>query len=177
MEPAWLRAAIPLVGLAADAAAQVAVFRLRSRAGMLKSLLAGFAIGLIATLALEVCVDWRRSMPVGDSVGALAANLLAYAALGYCYFHFVNLGETARRIRILRELIEAGGTLSEAELLARYNAAEIVRVRIGRLLKTGQIVLADGRYVIARRALLVSARIVVMLKRLTLGRPSEFEPS
>ena len=24
--------------------------------------------------------------------------------LGYCYFHFVNLGETARRVRIVREL-------------------------------------------------------------------------
>jgi hypothetical protein len=175
MGASWLRALIPLVGLTVNAVSQVLVFRLVPRVGMWRSLLIGLTVGIVAAAGLELWLDWRLSMPIADRLSLLAANLLACAALGYCYFHFVNLGETARRIRILRELLEAGGSLSEADLLAHYSAEEMVRLRIARLMDNGQLAQVDGRYLIARRALLRSARIILRLKRLVLGKASEFD--
>ena len=91
------------------------------------------------------------------------------------YFHFINLGETARRIRILRELHEPPDGLTLDGLLARYNAQEIIERRISRLIETHQIVLRDGRYFIGKPFVLWMARSLVVLKFILLGKHSEFD--
>lgn len=106
-------------------------------------------------------------------VVTLVANLLIYSALGYGYFHFINLGETARRIRILRELYKASEGLAADEILARYNAQQIVTMRISRLLRNGQIVEHAGRYVVGKPLMLFIARSMAWLKRLLIGKPRE----
>jgi hypothetical protein len=55
-------------------------------------------------------------------------------ALGYCFFHFINLGETACRIRILIELSESDYGLSRNEILERYDASYVVNVRLQRMI-------------------------------------------
>ncbi|NIP99144.1 MAG: hypothetical protein GWM98_01035, partial [Nitrospinaceae bacterium] len=92
--------------------------------------------------------------------GNLATNLLIFAALGYCYFHFVNLGETARRIRIVRELEESPDGLTLPQLLERYNARMILRVRVRRLVDNGQLILREGRYFIGNPTLLLISRTI-----------------
>jgi hypothetical protein len=95
--------------------------------------------------------------------------------LGYCYFHFINLGETARRVRIVRELLEAGGSLTRTELLARYNADEMIRVRFSRMLKNKQVIERNGRYYIGVPLLLWMAEALALMKRIFLKKRSEYD--
>lgn len=170
----YVIALAPLAALATNVAAQVAVFRLFPHRGLLRSELAGFAAGGGA-LALVHALAAVPPHPPGEPAALLAANALCYGALGYCYFHFGNLGETARRVRIVRELAESPGGLTLEEILRRYDAREIFDRRLGRLTGTGQIVLRDGRYFIASPLLAAMARGVLLLKLLFLGRGSEFD--
>ena len=91
----------------------------------------------------------------------------------YCYFHFVNLGETARRIRILTELWESGDGLSRNEILERYDASHIVNVRLQRMINKKQIIVENGRYYIGKPIMLYMARAIVMMKLVLLRRRSE----
>lgn len=155
-----LQALAPVAGLAADFAVQAVDCRLNGR--LLRSVYRGFAAGA-AVCALLCGLD-----------GDLPAALLTYGALGYCYFHFINLGETARRIRIVRELAEAGPAgLTKEEVLARYDARTMVEVRFARLLNNGQVVERDGRFYVGKPAVLFMARTLLVMKRLLLGRTSE----
>ena len=73
---------------------------------------------------------------------------LTYLSLAYFYvFGFYNLGESARRIRLLIELRSAGDRgMTLDEILAVYNARMIVEARLQRLLSGGQVVEREGRY-------------------------------
>jgi hypothetical protein len=171
----WLMLLAPAVGLSVDVAAQIALFRGCRAIGLLRSEFGGFIAGAAATAALSWRAAMARPLPSTEGIAFLVANLAIFAALGYGYFHFVNLGETARRVRILRELAAAGGTLTREELFRRYNGAEIVRIRLERLLATGQIVLRNGCYCIGNHTLLRMARLIQLMKLLLLGKRSEFD--
>lgn len=155
------RSAIALLGLAANAAAHIVFFRGIRALGMLRALLVGFFSGVGAVVMLNILLH--------EDFGMAAANLITYVLWGYAYFHFVNLGETGRRIRILREFEEAPQGLSTAELLNRYNAQEVIERRMERLLSSAQVVSKNGAYRIANPLLLWSARTIVFLKMLLLG--------
>lgn len=155
-----LQAASPLLGLAFNCLVQVQACRRDKR--LLSSVYRGFAGG--AAACALACGFGAELLP----------SLFSYAALGYCYFHFINLGETARRIRLVRELAEAGPSgLTKEELLSRYNSGELVEARLGRLLSNSQVVEKYGRYYLGGPALLLMARALLLLKKLILGRTSE----
>jgi hypothetical protein len=156
-----LRALLPLAGLLINAAVQIAVCR--AGGSLLRSIFAGFTAGFV------LVAYFSGIAPI------LTGDILCYGAFGYCYFHFLNLGETARRIRLIRELNESPDGLTEAEFLAKYNCREILVVRMERLLVNGQIVSRNGRYFTGKPALLVMARMITLLKLSVLGRKSEFE--
>jgi len=69
---------------------------------------------------------------------------------------------------------EAPDGLTYEQVLERYNGQSQVEARLTRLLGGGQIVLRDGRYRIGKPVMLLIARVMVALKRLLLGKPSEF---
>jgi len=108
--------------------------------------------------------------------GYVLAWGLTYLALAYTYvFGFFNVSETARRLRLLVELLEAGPRgLSLDEVLGAYNARMIVEARLRRLVAGGQLAQADGRYVLRRSLGLSAAKLLVGIKRLLLRAPSEF---
>ena len=118
-----------------------------------------------------------RSMPLlSATVWEMAGVwVLAYLFLAYCYIiGFFNLGESARRIRLLIELHGAGKRgMTLDEILAAYNARMIVEARLGRLLTGGQILERGGRYVSKRSPMLYIAKMLVLLKILFLGVRSE----
>ena len=101
---------------------------------------------------------------------ALVSNAVVFICVGYGYFHFVNLGETARRVRILWELYESSDGLTYEEILTRYGASEIINRRIDRLTNAGQITQQGGRIYSKGASVLVMARILSLLKRVFLGR-------
>lgn len=107
-------------------------------------------------------------------------SLVVYALLAYTYFHLFNMSETARRIRILRE-IHAAGSLSAEEIAGRYSAEAIFANRIERLLAAGQIREVGGgrgeggghddrRYVLSGRLLYTAALVLAFWGRV-LGAP------
>jgi hypothetical protein len=156
----------PVIGLAANALIQVGGFRLCPALSLLKSLILGFVTGFVTVFVTESVVALSRSQAHCGDAGILLMNLLTYSALGYCYFHFINLGETARRVRILREIYDSASGLRMEELLERYNARMIVQLRMERLLRNGQVVAEKGHYVIHRRAMVRIARLISLLERI-----------
>ncbi len=172
----WLRVLNPVLGLGIHVGVQILSFRWIPRLALLKSVMLGFAAGTVWVLLFEGYL-FRRHLPgpLPEFFGNLATNLLIFAALGYCYFHFVNLGETARRIRIVRELEESPDGLTLPQLLERYNARMILRVRVRRLVDNGQLILREGRYFIGNPTLLLISRTIRFMKKFLLGKKSEFD--
>lgn len=166
---------IPAAAFATDVAAQVLSLRCAPRLGVYRSHVAGFGAGAAVLLALLALLRWPEPLGALDRAGAAASAALTYVCLGYCYFHFVNLGATARRIRLMIELAAAPEGLTREGIFARYGAREILARRFDRLVATGQVVRDGERYRPGGRALLLSARLVVALKLITQGKRSEFD--
>jgi hypothetical protein len=116
---------------------------------------------LIGTLAVPGPPALLR-MPVAATYAAVV-----YACIAYSYFHLFNMSETARRIRILREL-HAAGSLTAEEISRLYSGADVLETRFDRLLATGQLQVRAGRFVAAGR-LLYMAACLVRAWRLVLG--------
>lgn len=167
----------PVVGLGLCFVTHVLVSRsapaLAHHHGLLASVLAGGA-AVLSVLAPSLRAD-LAARPAADAWGALAASLAAYVLLAYCYvIGFFNIGESARRIRLLIELeaaAERGLTL--AEVLARYNARMIVDARLQRLLAGGQIAEQGGRLFLRSRVMLGAAKALVLVKIVLLRRRTE----
>ena len=132
-------------------------------------------MGLASVVILEISIFSFVPVSGKEILFRATANLLIYAALGYCDVHFINLGETARRIRILRELYETPEGLSQEEILKHYNAKHVVDMRLRRLLGNGQIIERQGRYYIGSPVMLFIAKSITALKFVILGKRSEFD--
>lgn len=171
----YLQVLNPILGLMINVLVQALSFRFIQGLGLLKTVFLGFFAGLLSVLVIESYIFFAASVHFNDFFMILVANAIAYASLGYCYFHFINLGETARRIRILREIYDSEDGLSLDEILQRYNAREIVEKRISRLINNRQILYKDGRYYIGSPIVLLIARAIIAMKVLLLGRRSEFD--
>ncbi|MDP2168184.1 MAG: hypothetical protein Q8J64_07630 [Thermodesulfovibrionales bacterium] len=165
---------IPVFAFGANVLIQVLSARHIRGLGLLKSIFLGFGAGLLCLLLLEGYAYFIRPRVSADFISAAVADAVTYSALGYGYFHFINLGVTARRIRLLIEVKDSSGLTLE-ELLSRYNAKEMVSNRLGRLLGSGQVALKDGRYFIGKPVMLLAANAMTALKLLVLGKKSEFD--
>lgn len=171
----YLQVSTPVLGLVINVLVQIISFRVILKSGLLKTVFLGFFAGFLYLLLIESYIFFVMPVSFMDFLMILLANAITYASLGYCYFHFINLGETARRIRILRELYDSKEGLSLEEILQRYNAKEIVEKRISRLINNGQVLYKDGRYFIGSPVMLMISRIIVTMKLLLLGKASEFD--
>lgn len=116
---------------------------------------------LVETLAFPGPPALHR-MPV-----ALTYVAVVYASIAYSYFHLFNMSETARRIRILREL-HAAGSLTAEEISRLYSGASVLEARFDRLVATRQLQMQAGRFVEAGRPLYIAA-CLVRAWRLVLG--------
>jgi len=168
---------IPVIGLLVNAIVQVVLFRFRNitKLGLLKSICAGFAVGFASVMMLEYSVFAAHILSAKEFAGILIANVIIYCTLIFCYVNFINMGETARRIRILRELCDSKEGLSMEEIFKRYNADEIIERRLGRLIDNGQIIERAGRFYIGSPVMFFIAKIVVTMKMFLLRKKSEFE--
>ncbi len=109
-----------------------------------------------------------------DCLAEFAVRLLSYAGLSYCYFHFVNLGQSSIRVRIYSEVVNNPMGLKIDTLKQDYNETTLVKTRLQRLTSSGDVVEHDGRYFVGRYRLVVVARILFFAKQLLLGKKSEF---
>jgi hypothetical protein len=173
MEDAYPWAALaPVAGLAVACLSHVTISRLAGGRRQYTLLFLGFVAGLAAMLALSMAALSALGDSVADSAAILAFNLVAYAALGYGYFHFVNLNMASLRIRMLQELLEAPQGMSREKLLQLYDVEEVVTNRIDRLTRAGQMVEKERRLYGGGRTFLRLARTMDALRYLVLGRSS-----
>ncbi len=171
MTDGWSALLICIVATMVNVVAQILVHR--ATQGYVRSFLTGFALGLLVLLAGEALRLSSRPTFGLEVVVMIAADGLLYACAAFLYFGVVNVGESSIRVRLLRELGKAGRS-EEKELLRTYNDTIILRIRLGRMVRNGQISHADGRYRLQSRTLARIAAAVFGLKMLLLGKTSEF---
>ncbi len=85
------------------------------------------------TVISSILVSLIQLGPEYRSLSSFLFSLVMALGGGHLYFHFFNMGETARRIRILTQLrlsIPAGED---------YTPEKILEVRLGRLVTMGQL--------------------------------------
>jgi hypothetical protein len=147
---------MPAVAAAVTIAAHIAVSRYYPHFGIYRGQFVGFAAGLFAVAILATLALFLNPRLIGQSL----ASILIFLCFIYVYFHFNNMGETARRIRLLRDLVTAGQPLSFDDLTARYSAHEIIERRLSRLIAAGQVRKIDSRYIIANRSVYLMVWLV-----------------
>jgi hypothetical protein len=171
MDNGWLQFSVPIIALIINVFSQIISKRCVKGLSLLKSEFLGCAAGFLGIFGIEFFLFSKGKNPIALTI----ANLIIYLSLEYCYFTFINLGETARRIRILRELYDSKEGLSMEEILAKYNAREIFKKRTERLVNNGQVLFRNGRYTICNPTMLFIAKAIVILKMAVLGKRSEFD--
>ena len=129
-----------------------------------KVAVAAVGLGYVPTGALL----WHAALAELSGAGLLRAagyGMLVYSALAYCYFHFFNMSETARRIKILAVVHEAG-RISQRDLESFYKTTDVVEARLERLVALGQLRYEAGRYSISGRTLVWAGYAVLCWRRL-----------
>ena len=102
--------------------------------------------------------------------------LIIYNALSYSYFHIFNMSETARRIRILNE-IDKAKQLKASDVAFIYNADDMLKVRLERLMAMHQIKKIGDRYLLDQNLLYIVAKIVADCRNLLgFSLPKTFNP-
>ncbi len=169
-----LHAFSPIIGFGVNVVCQVCCCRYITGFSVLKSIFVGFTAGMFSLLIVELYCFKQLSLSLPGNAPSTFVNIVTYSALGYGYFHFINLGETARRIRILRELYDSKEGLAMSEILERYSAKEIIEKRMNRLINNGQIICKNDRYYVGNPMMLLIAKIIVTMKLIVFGKKSEF---
>lgn len=149
---------------------QVASVKCFKGMGLLRSVFISFPCGFIVNVLLGAYLYGSYGTGSPDAPGYLLASILTYACLGYCYFHFINMTETARRIRILTELQSAPAGLSMEEIMKRYSAGEIIEKRLSRLMNNGQIALVNDRFYAKNSSMAVITNIILFMKLIIFGK-------
>tara|TARA_B100000959_G_C14929229_1_gene602869 strand:- start:325 stop:855 length:531 start_codon:yes stop_codon:yes gene_type:complete len=171
---AWLILFIPVLSFVVNILFQIIWCRFKAGGGLLKSEYLGCLWGLI-TLFLMHIYPYENQKSSSMDILFITTNFLIYLALSYCYFHFINLCLTARRIRLVRDLFASGNGLTLNEIQKNYNASEMLKKRTRRLLNSGQILEINGRYFIGKPMMLFAAWSLVRLKFIFLGKGSEYD--
>lgn len=165
---------IPLAALAVNFAIQVGSFRRARGKHFFASILRGFAGGLLALLVFQAFLMGRHPSP-GYLAGEILVNISTYAALAYCYYNFVQLGQTSIRLRLYAEIAARAAGMPVEEIAREYSEDGLMEVRVHRLIESGDLVRKGDRYFVGRRRLVHIGRILFAAKLLLLGKASEFD--
>lgn len=159
----------PVAGLAADCISQVLWARVGWRGNPYTSMAVGIVVGL-AVAGVVTAIGLRSAdLNATDTAAFTTLNMTAYLALAFGYFNFVNLAIASLRIRLLCEILDAGGSLPRATLLAGYNTGQVIDLRLRRLVGGGHLVERSGRLFIGKRRFLGVAIVYNILRRIVIG--------
>jgi hypothetical protein len=117
-------------------------------------------------------IAWLEGRTPLEMLYMLLFAFLVFNSVAYAYFHFFNMSETARRIRMLLQIRQAGAAgLRVRELEREYSPQDMIEARLDRLVKMHQLALdAGGRYRVSGRVLLWAGRIMAGWRHLVLRR-------
>jgi hypothetical protein len=161
----WTIASAPVAGLALTVLTQIiAVHVSRGKVGA--SIIIGILGGLAVTLVVIALGRAETPGAAGGLVDAWLLGVATYLALAFGFWAFLNLNITSMRMRILRELLRAGGRMALSDMAVFYTPAERLRRRLERLEKGGQIMREDDRWLLGSWQVLAIARCVEALRSL-----------
>lgn len=169
----YITLASPFAALAVNVVTQILLLRQSAGARYMRSMLIGFFFGAFSLCLVDV-LFFSHPTHLPDCVAELAVRVLSYIGLSYCYFHFVNLGQTSIRVRIYSELVDNPIGLKIDALKKDYNETKLAEARLQRLTSSGDVVESEGRYFVGRYRLVLVSRILLFAKQLILGTRSEF---
>ena len=165
-----LHVMIPVIGLLVNIILQIVGVRCVASIEYYKSIRYGFLLGLFMVLVSEVIFILFGVKGAIDSIALFTANLAIYLFIAFSYFAFINLGVSSLRVRLLDELGRSTEGLSMSEILERYNSREIIKNRVEKLEKIGQLIRKDGRYYVGRSTALLMVKTLELLKFVVLDR-------
>ncbi|TAM45947.1 MAG: hypothetical protein EPN55_06950 [Gammaproteobacteria bacterium] len=120
----------------------------------------------VLLLAGVWAVSQAEGWGAADAAGMLAFALIVFNGIAYSYFHFFNMSETARRIRMLIQIQQNGGEMRRENLIGAYTPENMVQARLERLAQMHQVSRSDdGRYRVASRFLITVAYMMEWVKR------------
>jgi hypothetical protein len=160
----------PILGLVVDCACHVVVSNCISSGSVVRKLFMGVLAGLVAVAAISAVATSRMGAQGQDRWGLMALNILTYLALAYGYVGYVSMNMTSLRIRVLKEVLECGGGLPKAQLLARYSGDDVVSSRIRDLISGGYLIDQGGRLHSGKPAVLIIAILWDFMRWVVLGR-------
>lgn len=168
----YLNILIPVIAICANISAQIFSYKYVITKKLLKSEYFGFLGGLTVLIILQI---FAYQPSLIERFALVCINLIIYLCFSYSYFCFISMGETARRIRLLRELCDSPQGLTKEEILSRYNSAEVINMRMIRLLNNYQVILRDSRYYAGSSVMLFISKAIILMKLIILGKKSEFD--
>lgn len=169
----YITVASPFAALMLNVVTQVFLLRRSAGSRYMRSMFVGFLFGAFALCIFDI-LFFPHPTHWPNCVAEFAVRVLSYASLSYCYFHFVNLGQSSIRVRIYSELVDNPMGLEIDALKKDYNEIKLVETRLQRLTSSGDVVESNGRYFVGRYRLVVVSRALLFAKQLILGKKSEF---
>jgi hypothetical protein len=158
-----------VIGLATCVITHLASARLTRRLNPYPCLALGTIVGVATTVAITLIACSYAPATNPDTAALVVMNVVAISAFAFKYFCFVNLAITSLRIRMLGELAQAGGCLPRTALLAHYDTADVIALRIQRLVQGGHLVVRDERFFSGLLHFLVLARFFDCLRWAIVG--------
>jgi hypothetical protein len=165
---------IPLLSVLVNLIVQVFSFRYWKGSNYFLTIMLGFGVGLAAFVVMETLFLWE-AFSTDLLLTALLVNTPIYICLAYCYYSFVQLGQTSIRIRLYAEIASKTDGLSAEEVAREYSDDSLVAVRIQRLVESGDLIDRNGAFFIGRSRLPLIGDILFAAKRFLLGKTSEFD--
>lgn len=107
-----------------------------------------------------------RFLNPGQITCPIVYALIVYTCLSFCYFILFTMTETARRIHILRRIFEKDAPAAMNDLAVEYSAADMLSVRIERMLALKQLKRSGDRYFIDNKLLYRAGTIVAAWAKL-----------
>ena len=118
---------------------------------------------LMVTIVSAALHSTLVSFHSGNAVDGAYTGVLSLL-YGYIYFHWFNMSETARRIRILVRYVAYGERPDNGN--SEYSARTIFHNRIERLTATGTIRESNGSMVLTPGPMLVATRVILFWRRI-----------
>lgn len=165
---------IPIFSVLVNLIVQVLAFRHWKGSNYFLSIVLGFVAGLVAFVIMEV-LFLRQTFSTDQLLTAFLVNAPIYVCLAYCFYSFVQLGQTSIRIRLYAEIASTPGGLGVKEVASEYSDDSLVAVRIHRLVESGDLIEMNGAFFVGRGRLPLIGNILFSAKRFLLGKTSEFD--
>jgi hypothetical protein len=165
----------PIIAVAFNALTQILAFRMRRGDQYFRSIVEGIGAGFLVLIPFECFLFVRSISPWSVVLDALLVDVPIYLALSYCFYSFVQLGQTSIRIRMFSEIASHPDGITIAEMQRQYSDESLLRVRLRRLVEGGDLIEREGRYFVGRKRFLHVANALFAAKRILLGKASQFQ--